>query len=148
MSRLFYAGGYDVSAMEGVVVSVRAVLAAPPAAVWSALLDPQAWWAREAEVEPRPGGRYRIRLDQKWIEGRIASIDPPRELAVVLPFESAHVSFDTTLRFGLAPENSGTAVSIEHTGPPVMAWMGERRELERGWRETLVRLSNHLRGAV
>ena len=118
--------------MEGTVPSA-------PAAVWAALAEPGKWWVRDAKVEFRAGGRY-------VMNGTIAALEPERRLSVLIPVRTPNVSFDTTLEVRLTPDGTGTRVSFEHTGPGVMAWMGETRELERGWRETLVKLANYLKG--
>lgn len=127
-------------------VRVEAVLPHPSDKVWAALRTPQEWWVREAKVVFRKGGKYHTRQASGWVEGKIASIAPKRKLMISIPFNTPNVWIETTLTVSLKSEKKKTRVVFDHHGPEVMAWMGELRNLEKGWRETLVKLANYLKG--
>jgi uncharacterized protein YndB with AHSA1/START domain len=132
---------------DGVCVRVEGALAAPSATIWRALRHPQEWWVREAVVEFRKGGRYEVLHPSGWVRGQVQSLWPGRRLVLSIPLRTPNVDVDTTLTVALRSENGKTRVSFEHLGPEVMAWMGELRNLESGWRETLLKLSNFVRGS-
>jgi uncharacterized protein YndB with AHSA1/START domain len=62
--------------------------AAPAAAVWRALVEPEAlcqWCADRAEVEPRAGGRYAVRARRLGPrEAHIDACEPHRRLKLIL----------------------------------------------------------------
>jgi uncharacterized protein YndB with AHSA1/START domain len=126
-------------------VRVEATLPHAAAEVWAALARPELWWGREAQVELKKGGRYRVRQGKAWLEGKVAALSAGRRLEIEIPVKTANASFDTALEVTLAREGAGTRIAFVHRGPEVMAWMGERRELEKEWRQTLLKLSNYLR---
>lgn len=131
---------------DGVSVRVEAVLPHAPDQVWAALRKPHEWWVREARVVFRKGGKYHTRQPSGWVEGKIVALTSKRKLAVVIPFSTPNVWIETTLTVSLKSERGKTRIVFDHEGPEVMAWMGELRNLEKGWRETLVKLSNYLKG--
>jgi uncharacterized protein YndB with AHSA1/START domain len=129
-----------------IAVTVEAALPFEPAKIWDAFKQPERWWGREARVDFKKGGRYEVQLQGgAWMKGKIAALSKSR-LEVSIPFDMPNVSIGTTLSIELTPDGAKTKIAIRHSGPEVMSWMGELRTLEKGWRETLVRLLNFLKG--
>lgn len=111
---------------------------AEPRIVWDYWTDPacmREWWGIAAELDPRPGGLYRV----------IMAIDGPvmlGEYLEVVPFERIVFSFgweregypgvepkSTTVEVQLAPEAGGTRLSLRHSGLPPAAHDAHRE----GW---------------
>ena len=115
---------------------------APPARVYAALLDPaavQSWMVPEGMTsqvhafEARKGGAFRITLtydeptgagkttaQQDAFSGRFARLVPGREVVQVIAFDTTDPSMagEMTVRYLLAPEGSGTRLTVEHADVP------------------------------
>lgn len=91
------------------------------------------WQGIEAELDPRPGGVYRLTfvpgLD---VEGEYLVVDPPHRLVFSwgwrgpeLPLGMADVPpRSTTVEITLVPDGDGTIVTVRHTGLPSNAAIG------------------------
>lgn len=129
---------------DGVIVLDR-VVAAPVDRVWSAFTEPDAmaaWmWAGlganpRATADVRPGGRYRVAIDEEpgqggWasgeraIEGVYAVVEPPRRLVFTLHWD-APVGYnqqgravpDECVILELTELAVGTRVMYRHLGVP------------------------------
>jgi uncharacterized protein YndB with AHSA1/START domain len=132
---------------------VRMVLsiAAPPASVFRALLEPEAiqrWLGtKEAIVEPRVGGRYELQwkyqVDGRDVTGgptRILELEPNRKLTLDWPDWRGDESVTgQKITFSLEPEGSGTRLTFVHSGfgrttdigDYPFGWAGYMRELVR-----------------
>lgn len=104
---------------------------APPERVFQALVDPEAlcsWWAvpgayetKEATVDVRVGGGYRLsgpseQLGGFEVSGEYLTVDPPRELAYTWNPGWDERARGSIVRFRLRPERDGTLLQMEHTG--------------------------------
>jgi uncharacterized protein YndB with AHSA1/START domain len=129
---------------ENIVGEVE--VAAPPARVYAALIDPAelaAWWGGEEvyrtfdwESDLRVGGKRNCKAENKvtglksTVMGEYLEIDPPRVLAFTWEpsWEKVH---PTVVRFELTAIASGTRVVLTHSG-----W-GEAKQArsshEQGW---------------
>jgi len=91
-------------------------LRAPIEKVWAALTIPEriACWFTETELEPRVGGRYRLRFpqDDYVMEGVITEFEPPRVLAHTWPHETHPGSI---VRYELAPDGEGCRLTLSQT---------------------------------
>ncbi len=92
----------------------------PVAEVWSWLVEPARLkdWLGDVEVEPYPGGAYRIRFTMAPIvmEGTITGIEPPRRLSLIWR-EPWFKDDDVILAFDLAPHGEETLLTLTHTFP-------------------------------
>lgn len=89
----------------------------PVEKVWAALTIPErlADWFTNAEVDLRVGGHLRLEGNgMRPVEVRITICEPPRVLAWVWTI----AGHDTFVRFDLAPEADGCALTLTHSGVP------------------------------
>lgn len=121
-------------------------LDAPPALVFRALIEPallrrwmcpEGWTCAEAAAEPRPGGRFRVAIlgpegARHAAEGRFVEVAPPRRLALTWRWttDPSAPGPETTLRFALDVDGSGTRLTLTHEGLPDEA---EREGHRDGW---------------
>jgi uncharacterized protein YndB with AHSA1/START domain len=110
---------------------------APPEVVFAYLTDSRRfvkWMGVGAELDPRPGGRYRIDVDGEHIaSGEYQELDPPRRLVMSWGWEG-HPTVppgSTTVEITLTPERGGTVLRLRHLGLPDES---ERRSHVEGWR--------------
>lgn len=110
---------------------------APPDIVFAYLTDSHRfvkWMGVGAELDARPGGRYRIDVDGVHIaSGEYQEIDPPRRLVMSWGWEG-HPTVppgSTTVEITLRPEQGGTMLRLRHLGLPDE---GERRQHTEGWK--------------
>jgi uncharacterized protein YndB with AHSA1/START domain len=114
--------------------------------VWAALTTPErlADWFAEAEVDLRVGGEMRL----TWNNGvhtavvTITVCDPPRALA----WRWTIGERDTLVRFDLAPEGDGCALTLTHSGLSPRA--GPGAGVRAGWHAHLEGLPAALDGRL
>jgi uncharacterized protein YndB with AHSA1/START domain len=104
-----------------------------PAVVFPYFTDPEKyrrWKGLEAELDPRPGGIYRVQmLGGVSIEGEYLVVEPPRRLVFSwgwrgdpLPVGMAEVPPGSTkVEVLFEPDGDGTIVRLRHTGLPTEA---------------------------
>lgn len=92
------------------------------------------WMGVGAELDARPGGRFRIDVDGVHIaSGEYQEIDPPRRLVMSWGWEG-HPTVppgSTTVEITLTPDRGSTVLRLRHLGLPNE---GERRQHTDGWR--------------
>jgi len=117
---------------------------ASPEIVFAYLTDSQrfvAWMGVGAELDPRPGGRYRIDVDGVHIvSGEYQVVDPPRRLVMSWGWEG-HPTVppgSTTVEITLTPERDATILRLRHLGLPDE---GERRLHTDGWTQYMSQLA-------
>jgi uncharacterized protein YndB with AHSA1/START domain len=117
---------------------------ASPEIVFAYLTDSQrfvAWMGVGAELDPRPGGRYRIDVDGVHIvSGEYQVVDPPRRLVMSWGWEG-HPTVppgSTTVEIILTPERDATILRLRHLGLPDE---GERRLHTDGWTQYMSQLA-------
>ena len=100
-----------------------------------------AWMGVGAELDPRPGGRYRIDVDGVHIvSGEYQVVDPPRRLVMSWGWEG-HPTVppgSTTVEITLTPERDATTLTLRHLGLPDE---GERRLHTDGWTQYMSQLA-------
>jgi uncharacterized protein YndB with AHSA1/START domain len=72
-----------------------------------------------AEIDPRPGGAYRINVDNEhFAAGQYLEIDPPRRIVMTWGWEGSDEvgPGSTTVEITLEPEGQGTLLRLRHTG--------------------------------
>jgi uncharacterized protein YndB with AHSA1/START domain len=112
--------------------TVQRVLPAPPAAVWEEWLDAEgmAEWmcprpARPTKIEldPRPGGRLRIDVDDEGFElsitGRYLELDEPRRLSFTWSCSTWQPPANSVVTVTLTPHgHEQTLMTIQHAKLP------------------------------
>ena len=112
-------------------------IAASPATVFSYLIDPTKfiqWMGVGAQLDPRPGGRFRIDAGSGYIAiGEYREVDPPHRVVMTWGWESNETvpPGSTTVEITLSPEGAGTMLRLRHTGLPNEASRASHQE---GWK--------------
>lgn len=94
-----------------------------------------------AEIDPRPGGLFRLDVDGEHIaSGRLQEVDPPRRIVLTWGWEgSADVPpGSTTVEITLQPDGQGTLLRLRHSDLPSQV---ERDTHAAGWTGYLSRLA-------
>jgi uncharacterized protein YndB with AHSA1/START domain len=106
--------------VEALIVEQR--LAAKPATIFAYLTDPRKfteWMGIGAEIDPRPGGAYRINVDNEhFAAGQYLVIDAPRRIVMTWGWEGSDEvgPGSTTVEITLEPDGQGTLLRLRHTG--------------------------------
>ena len=135
---------------------VRRWIPAAPERLFSAWTEPRqllAWWGPpgvrcvEANVDLRPGGRYRFKAERPdappiVIVGEFLTISRPRELVYTWSIdEQAGPTEQVTVRF--TPEGAGSDVVVTHERIAEDDVLRDHRD---GWIGCLAELDAHVRG--
>lgn len=117
-------------------IEITRWIEAPPDIVFAYLTDSARfvqWMGVGAELDPRPGGRYRIEVDGQHIAvGEYRQVEPPRRLVMSWGWEG-HPTVppgSTTVEITLTPDRGGTVLRLRHLDLPNE---GERRLHTDGW---------------
>jgi uncharacterized protein YndB with AHSA1/START domain len=109
-------------------------------------IDPEAlsrWWPPEADVDPRPGGRYHLRWpDMSWtLRGRITHFEPPGSLGFTWIWEHEPDTPITEVKVAIEPDLGGSCLYLTH-GPYPNTDQGQqmRQGHLEGWMYFLPRL--------
>lgn len=133
----------DTKAIEKVVR-----IDARPETVFRLLTDPQEyvrWKGNLAELEPRPGGTYRVDFQEKGIvAGRFVEVVPGRRVVFTWGWEGNAVvpPGSSTVEIDLEPDGEGTRLRLVHRGLPEGALASHTE----GWDYFLPRLVNVAEG--
>ena len=114
----------DAVLPEGVIQLERRI-AAPPETVFTYFTDPvryQRWQGVAAELDPRPGGIFRVTMNESGFiaRGEYVEVDPPRRLVFTWGWEDVE-GLDpgaSTVEVMLEPEGDGTLLRLRHSGLP------------------------------
>ena len=124
-------------------IEITQRIEAPPEIVFSYLTDGarfSQWMGVGAELDPRPGGRYRIDVDGVHIAiGEYQQIEPPHRLVMSWGWDG-HPTVppgSTTVEITLTLERGATVLRLRHLGLPSE---DERRTHADGWRQYIGRL--------
>lgn len=119
------------------VVELAVRLDAPPQEVFRFLTEAERyvrWQGVRAELDPRPGGVYKVWMDAETLaSGTYLEVEPPRRVV----FTWGWVGNDdvppgsTTVELTLARDGDGTVLSLVHRGLPDGAAAALHEE---GWR--------------
>jgi uncharacterized protein YndB with AHSA1/START domain len=129
-------------------IRVERRIAAPPSAVYRYLTESSLWarWQGEAaELDPRPGGRFLVRMAEgQVVEGAYVALE--RDARVVITWGwQGHPRMPggtTTVEFELVEDGAGTIVRLTHSGIPAEDLPIHRE----GWEVFLPRLSTAAMG--
>jgi uncharacterized protein YndB with AHSA1/START domain len=131
-------------------VTLEIKIEAEPETIFPFLVDPELvakWMGVEVEMDARPGGIYRNKLNDVAISrGEYTEVDPPRRVAFTFGWEGEgqHVPAGSTMvAIELLPEDGGTVVRLTHSGLPSE---GTKPDHAGGWTQYLVRLKTVAEG--
>ncbi len=120
---------------DALELSVR--LDAPPGEVFKFLTDAERyvkWQGVKAELDPRPGGVYRVWMDTDTVaRGEYIEVEPPHRVVFTWGWEGDErvPPGSSTVELTLAADGDGTILSLRHTGLPDGQAMAMHEE---GWR--------------
>lgn len=123
-------------------------IAASPETIFPFFTDPEKmarWKGRSVRAEARPGGEYRLEVNEGAIAvGEYVEIDPPRRVVFTWGWEGSPLvpPGSSTVEITLTPEGDGTLVTLQHRDLPEseIAPHGE------GWDHFLPRLVDVAQG--
>ena len=105
-------------------IEVSKLIDAPPEVVFAYLTDPQKfaeWMGVGAELDPRPGGAYRIVVSEKEAaSGEYQVVEPPHRLVLTWGWERDPElpPGSTVVEITLTPRGEGTELVLRHSGLP------------------------------
>jgi uncharacterized protein YndB with AHSA1/START domain len=129
------------------VVEREIRIAARPETVFDFFVDPEKmvrWKGRRAELDPRPGGVYRVEVnDQAIARGEYVEIDAPNRVVFTWGWEGQETGEhavppgSSRVEVELTPDGDGTLVRLRHLDLPEQS-----REIHgQGWDMYLGRLA-------
>lgn len=127
-------------------------IAAPLRAVWTALTTSEGWcafWADEARVEGREGGRIVLvgrGDDGAAVEERgiFHEFKPTRKLEIAWDTASTARTKGSRLEFTVSRDKDETRVALVHTGAAILGDAALEAALDKEWRTALKALREHL----
>ncbi len=127
------------------VVEVQVRLAASPVQVFPYLIEADRyirWQGTKAELDPRPGGVFRVWMDATQVaSGEFVEVAPPDRVVYTWGWEGNEgvPPGSTTVEVVLTADGDGTLLSLRHSGLPD----GEAAAMhEEGWRHFTERLAD------
>ena len=122
---------------------------ASPETIWPFLVDPKRhveWCGTVAELDPRPGGTYRVLImGQNQSSGQYVEVVPYERVVFTFGWEKEGNPItpgSTTVEISLQPEGTKTRVRLTHRGLPDDAVA----EHTNGWEHYLSRMATVLSG--
>lgn len=98
---------------------------AKPETIWPFLTEPSRhteWLGTVAEIDPRPGGTYRVMIgDRSWSAGNYVEVVPMKKLVFTFGWDQEDHPIppgSTTVEITLHPEGNKTRVRLVHSGLP------------------------------
>lgn len=111
------------SPSDGALVLTQRV-AAPPEAVFEFLVDPEKmlrWMGTEAELEPRPGGTFRVDINGSDVAvGTYVSVERPTRVVFTWGWDGSTdvPPGSSTVTMTLTADGDDTVVELRHEGLP------------------------------
>ncbi len=126
------------------VVEREIRIAASPEVVFEFFIDPDRmiqWMGRKAELDPRPGGTFRVDLNGRHISrGEYVELEPPHRVVFTFGWEgdtSIVKPGTSTVEVNLDADGDGTLLRFAHRDLPVES----RDSHGHGWDHYLERLA-------
>ena len=129
---------------SGRVVEIERRIDAPREEVFVYLTDPvkyTKWKGMAAELDARPGGVYRVRMNSDTVAlGEYVVVEPPSRVVFTWGWEGddAVPPGSSTVEITLREDGDGTILRLRHTGFPTDEAAASHRE---GWAMYVERLS-------
>lgn len=130
--------------MVELVVEVQRRISASREEVFAYLTDPERytrWQGLEAELDPTPGGIYRVRMtEDSTVRGSYVEVDPPTRVVFTWGWEG-NVDLppgSSTVEITLHADGEETVLHLRHSGLPDEQ---SRAMHEEGWRSFIDRLA-------
>lgn len=126
------------------VIEIERRIEARPEEVFVYLTDAHkytSWMGMAAELDPRPGGVYRVTMNRDTIAvGEYLAVDPPSRVVFTWGWEGDGTvpPGSTTVEITLREDGDGTILRLRHSGFPTDEAAASHRE---GWAMYLERLS-------
>lgn len=95
-------------------------------------------WLDAAELEPRVGGRIRLRLRDGVAVGKVLSFAEPQHISFTWDWESDPLASLSVVAFDLIDHGARTHFTVRHVGLPGRRQVELHKELWRFWLERLV----------
>jgi uncharacterized protein YndB with AHSA1/START domain len=118
---------------------------AAPETVFEFFTDPEKmvrWKGTAATLDPRPGGVYRVELNEQAIaKGEYVEVDPPRRVVFTWGWEgdfAATPPGSTTVEITLTPDGDATIVRLVHRDLPTPESVEAHAQ---GWDQYMARLA-------
>lgn len=117
-------------------VEVERRISAAPSEVFAFLTEPDLyvrWQGISAELDPRPGGAFRVRMNAETVAaGEYLEVEPPRRIVLSWGWEGSDEIPPGSTRVEILLEDlgQGTLLRLRHTGLPDGAAAAMHRE---GW---------------
>jgi uncharacterized protein YndB with AHSA1/START domain len=124
-------------------VDISVHIAARPDTVFRFLTDPdrmRTWMGDTAEIDPRPGGMYRVSvIDGNVAIGEYVEVVANERIVWTWGWEGSETipPGSSTVEVTLTPDGDGTVVRLRHSGLPDDEAVNEHR---RGWEHYTARL--------
>ena len=119
-------------------VELDVFITASPPTVRQYWVDPErmaVWWGTRAELDPDPGGTYRVTMsdDGPLMSGAYVELEPYSRLVFLFGWEDGRHGMapgSTRVEVTLTPEGRGTRVILRHGELPTAEAVDEHRQ---GW---------------
>lgn len=124
-------------------ILVERLLAPGPAEVFGFLTDQARytrWMGRTAELDPRPGGIYRVAFSEEAVAlGEYVAVEPPTRIVFTWGWVGSDVipPGSSTVEITLEPQGGGTRLVLRHSGIEDAHQLSEHTD---GWHHYLARL--------
>lgn len=132
---------------ESGTIRIDHVYSQPPAQVWRALTDPARvarWWAA-GDVRAEVGHRFEMDMGP-WGKQpcEVLAVEPER----LFRYRFAEPTLNTIITWALAPEGTGTRLTLTHEGFDLDSPMGRRAfdGMKPGWPGVLEKLGTAIDG--
>ena len=129
---------------EALIVRRETRIAAPPAAVFAFLTDPEkilGWMGTEAQIDPEPGGIYLVNVTgARFARGAFREVVPVHRLAYSFGWEGSEAvpPGSSLIEIDLIEQQDGTLLRLTHSGLPSAEQCAGHAE---GWAHYLGRLA-------
>lgn len=129
------------------VIAHELRIEARPETVFAFLTDPDRmtrWKGDSAQLDPRPGGVYRVQIGQAVVVGEFVELDPPRRVVFTWGWEGndSVPPGSSTVEVTLTPDGDDTILRLVHRDLPEE----QRAEHDGGWKHFLPRLASAAAG--
>jgi uncharacterized protein YndB with AHSA1/START domain len=117
-----------VPTTEATIIEREVRIAAAPETVFSYFIEPEKyvkWKGEHAELDPRPGGVFRVEFETKDVaRGEFIEVEPHRRLVFTWGWEGEGHPIppgSSRVEVTLVPDGEETVVRLVHTGLPEAA---------------------------